>query len=305
MNVARPPTNIRVLPPGYRDGRLHLDDERLRVLQTDFDVASYTRNARGPISISGDVDLAPAARRDLGYLWRVEHEALGDLRTMLSSWTGNEARITAFLGTWAYERYWNARALSDLLTADGSPAPRPLPRRGLRARLIGAYVEYVLPGVSAVGGIVLGEPITAGHMARMAVHEGALQVAYRALLPRLDGAAHDAVAAVIERRESFVDFFRQEAAARVRRSPAERLSAAIAVGPHFVPMRPDGVPDPGEAETFGALFSSPEARSALVESDRAIASLLPGRPLPSVRAVRRSLRRPLIPRLSRSPHHGI
>ncbi|AQP45857.1 hypothetical protein RPIT_14435 [Tessaracoccus flavus] len=294
-----------MLPPGYRNGRLHLDDDKLRVLETDFDVAAYTRNARGPISVDGDVTLAPDARRDVGYLWRVEHEALGDLRKMLSSWTSNEARITAFLGTWAYERYWNARALRDLLTADGSPAPRPLPRRGLHARLVGAYVEYLLPGVSAIGGIVVGEPVTAGHMARMAVHEGGLQVAYRALLPRLDGAAHDVVADVIERRESFVDFFRQEAAARVRRSPAERLSAAIAVGPQFVPMRPDGVPDPGEAETFGALFSSREARSALVESDRAIASLLPGRPLPSVRAVRRRLRRPLIHRLTRSPHHGI
>lgn len=303
MPDARTAHHVRL--PGYRNGRLHLDDDSLRVLTTDFDVAAYTRDARGPIAVDGAATLSLEARRDLEYLWRVEHEALGDLRRLLSSWTGNEARITAFLGTWAYERYWNARALADLLTAEGGTPPRTLPRRGLHARLVAAYVEYLLPGVSAVGGLVVGEPVTAGHMARMAVHEGALQAAYGALLPRLDGAARAVVAEVIDRRGSFVSFFRQEATARIRRSAAERLSAAIAVGPQFVPLRPDGVPDPGEAQALASLFATPEARAALVDSDRAIGRLLPGHPSPSVRAVRRILRGTLTPRLIRSARHGV
>lgn len=288
--------------PGYTNGRLHLDRDSHRVVTTDFDVAAYTQNARGPIPVDGAVTLTDDARLDLAYLWRVEHEALGDMRRMLSSWTGNEARITAFLATWAYERYWNARALRDLLMADGGAEPKPLPRRGLHARAVGAYVEYLLPGVAAVGGIVVGEPVTAGHMARMAIHEGALQAAYRSLLPRLDGTARDVVAAVIDRREAFLDFFRQEAEARITRSRAERLSARIAVGPHFSPMRPDGVPDPDETRAFRSLFGAREAKSEVAASDDAIGRLLPGRPRPSVRTIRRLMRRPTSTRRS---GHGL
>lgn len=93
------PAHRRVNLPGYTDGRLHLDRDSLRVVTTDFDVAAYTRDARGPIPVDGAVTLTDDARLDLAYLWRVEHEALGDMRRMLSSWTGNEARITAFLAT--------------------------------------------------------------------------------------------------------------------------------------------------------------------------------------------------------------
>lgn len=291
----------RVTLPGYTDGRLHLDRDSLRVITTDFDVAGYTRNARGPMPVDGPVTLSDDARLDLAYLWRVEQEALGDMRKMLSSWTANEARITAFLATWAYERYWNARALRDLLIAvDAEPTRRP--RRGLHARAVAGYVEYLLPGVAAIGGIVVGEPVTAGHMARMAVHEGALQAAYRSLLPRLDGVARSTVLAVIERREAFLSFFRQEAEARITRSRAERLSAAVAVGPHFSPMRPDGVPDPDETRAFRSLFGPREAKSDVATSDDVIGRLLPGRPRPSVRTIRRLMRRPTTTRRS---GHGL
>ena len=282
----------RVDLPGYTDGRLHLDDDSLMVLTTSFDVGAYTRNARGPIKVDpAAVDLPDDVRFDLSYLWRVEQAALGDMRRMLASWTANEARITAFLGTWAYERYWNARALEDLLKAGGHPGPEPLPHKGLHARALAFYVEYLLPGVASIGGILVGEPVTAGHMARMAYHEGALQAAYRPLLPRLEGEARRVVSEIIDRRADFVSFFRKEAEARVRRSTPERLSARLAVIRTWSPLRPDGVPDPEETVAYRRLFGSRQAKAEVTASDRAIGRHLPGRPAPTVRAIRRAMGR--------------
>src|SRR5690625_6222002 len=61
---------------------------------------------------------------------------------MLATWTGNEARVTAFLATWLVERYWLASALRDLLPTDPADADDP-PHRpagvrgpaGVRARV--------------------------------------------------------------------------------------------------------------------------------------------------------------------------
>jgi len=276
----------RAHPPGYRNGRLHFHDPRHAVLVTDFDVADYTDNARGRIDVAIDaVHLDEQHRPALELCWRLEAGALGDMRRMLASWTGKEARITAFLATWAYERHWNARALRDLLEAGGRPRPATAHPQGLRTHLRHRYVEHLLPSVAAVSGMVVGEPATAGHMARMAVHEGALRVALRALEPRLDGVARDTVSEVIARRNAFVTYFREEATARIQRSAPERLSARFALGPWWSPFRIDDVPDPAEVAVLSSLFADESARAELAESDGVVGDLLPGRPAPSLSAV--------------------
>ena len=278
-------------PAGYRNGRLHFEP-KYKVLTTDCDVEAYTKEARGRIAVDADaVELDGEARADLHFLWRMEAAALGDMRAMLASWTGNEARITAFLATWAYERYWNARAARDLLEAVGEPTPELPPLEGLRPKLRHAYVENLLPIVAPVIGLVVREPATAGHMARMAVHEGALQVGYQALLPRLDGAARDVVAEIIDRRRTFIDFFRQEAVARIGRSSAERWSARVSLAWPWSSLRPDAVFHPDEGPRLRSLLREQRSRSALATSDAEIGHLLPGRPMPTMAAVRRSVRR--------------
>jgi hypothetical protein len=293
---------MRDLPPGYGpDGRLHLNETTSPVVLTDFDVDKYVKNARGRIAV-GESGLEMRGRdaRDLAFLWRLEVAALGEMRALLISWTGNETRITAFLATWAYERYWLARAERDLLTASGWPR-QATGRRPLTARVRSSYLDKVLPLVSPLVGSALGEPLTAGHMARMAIQEGALLAGLDALRARLEGEGSDVVGEIVRRRTDFVDYFRGEAVARIERSTAERLSAQVMLARPWAPLRAVGVADAAEVQALGSIFDTTAAVADLEASDRVLADRLPGRPTPALDLVRRARRRRR-PAPSRSSH---
>lgn len=279
------------LPPGYHDGHLHLDASIKRVVTTDFDVAKYAADARGriPVSATG-IEIDPRTARDLAYLWRLEVAALDEMRALLVSWTGHEARVTAFLATWAYERYWLARAERDVLTAAGRPLQTEA-RRSVAARVRAVYLDRVLPLTSPIVGQVVGETLTAGHMTRMAVQEGALRAALEALQVRLRGEAREVVAEVCRRRDAMVEFFREEAVARIERSVAEKTAALASLQWPWSPLRAVGVPDALEVVALGSIFDTPAALAGLQRSDAAIGDHLPGRPTPAVDLVRRALRR--------------
>lgn len=275
-------------PPGYDHGRLFSNSAHPTVLRTSFDVKAYTQRVRGHLEVPTEgVALDPDAARDLAYLWRLENAAISETRAVLASWTANEARITAFMATWAVERHWMARAIREVLEAAGRDMGPRAPLSPLAAAR-GVYVERALPIVAPLLGCVVKETVTAGHMARLAVQEGALRVAGLALLPRLHGAAAEAVAEVTRRREDIVAFYRAEALARTERSRAEALSARLQLGRPWAPLRVVGVPDPDEAAVLASIFAHDCARRDLALSDAAVTGALPGRPLPSVAQVTRA-----------------
>ncbi|AQP48363.1 hypothetical protein BW730_13475 [Tessaracoccus aquimaris] len=268
--------------PGYRDGRLHSIAGRPLTLFTDFDVAAYTRDARGRLGIAkakltgitGDV------RDDLAFLWRIESAALSETRALLASWTGNEGRITAFVATWAYERLWLAHAVRDLLTANGEPLPEPFERARLGARLRSWYDERVLPIVVPVWTSLVGESVAAGQMARIAVQEATMQAAYRSLIPRLEGEAARVVQEVVDRRDEIVRFFRLEASARITRSPQEARMARWHLQSGWRPFRVVGVADPDEERALASIFRTPEDQAAFESADADLRRLLMERPTP-------------------------
>ena len=281
-------------PPGYVDGRLFSAADDPIVLRTDFDVEAYQAEAKGYMDIDEfagpPAQLDSAVGRDLAFVWRLESTALAETRAMLSSWTANEARITAFIATWAFERYWMARASRDLLEQAGVPTGA-LRKPSLTGRVRDTYVERILPLVSPVLGGAVKEPITAGHMARMAIQEGAIDAAQTALLDRLTGKARTVLETVIARRVPMLDFFRTEATTRIARSRAEELSAAFHVAAPWSPLRSVGVPDPDEETALTSIFGSTQSWRRLVDSDRVVGRLLPGEPQPGVTQVRRAFSR--------------
>src|SRR5699024_3293172 len=104
-------------------GHLHFDGSIAPVLHTEVDVAAYVRRgtARLPVDtaqVEAEGPLGDEVRLTLGVLQRLEGSSLTESRAMLSTATGNEARITAFLATWQVDRFWQSRALRDLLTGD-------------------------------------------------------------------------------------------------------------------------------------------------------------------------------------------
>lgn len=266
-------------PPGYLHGRLHTFAGHPLTLHTEFDVAEYTRSSRGRIAVDRDaVHLTPDVRDDLAFLWRLDSAHLAETRALLATWTGNEARITAFVATWAFERLWLAHAVRDLLTAGGHQLPSPLRRATLRARARGFYVERGLPVVAPIWTSIAGESVTAGHMARLAIQEAAFQAAYLALLPRLDGEAGRVVEEIARRREEMIGFFRLEAAARIARSPQEARMAKLHLGRRWRPLRIVGVADPDEPRALTSIFRTDEDRRRLTEADAALRRLLAERP---------------------------
>ncbi|MFC0676197.1 hypothetical protein [Brachybacterium hainanense] len=301
------------LPPHLRPHQF-ADGTVAPVLTTDFDVSAYTRTAPGRIDVDAAALAAdpggledPVLRRDLAFLHRIQGSALAEARAMLSTWTGNEARITAFLATWLYERHWAADALSALLglTDEAAPAERagpgpaqprsdgpgprggsrrrglPRPHPGARARAF--YVAHGLPVLAPLWSGTLGERVSAGHMARMSILESSLAAAHRALLPRVQGEAHRVLETVVDRSAPARAFFRLEAIARVTRSRSEALTARtmlVLAGPIW---RIVGVRDGAEAEALASILSTAQARAEVRIAHEDITRFLPG---PFPRALR-------------------
>lgn len=283
---------------GPRQGRHdNFDGSVPPVVRTAFDVSAYTLDVGGRIPVDAAAinrdargDWAPLVtlRRDLDYLHRLESAALTETRTMYSSWTANEARITAFAASWMWERFWWARALRDVRAA--IPGPRELRRQdppppGLVHRARRLYVERALPLVGPAWTALAGEQVTAGHMARMSVQEGSLLAALHALSARLDTIpeAQRVIEEICRRREGSVDFFRQEAIARITRSRGEARTARLVLTVGGDPLRPAGQWIPHEHDARRSIFRTPEARAALHAARFEITRLLPGLDLPSPR----------------------
>ncbi|HEY8318000.1 MAG TPA: hypothetical protein VIG76_04165 [Amnibacterium sp.] len=187
-----------------------------------FDVRAYSLDAQGSLRtrLSGVGEPIDDALRDL---LRYLRERFGGTTTWLSlvlvTPTHKDARITAFLSTWAYERHWMSDAL--LALAGGVPAV-PVPR----GRVTSAF-ERLGPLREAVVANVHGRGLSAVHMTERVV-DGAL---LDALLTRAVALAPEAVAhdlehlrEVLERQQ---EFFLETAHARLAESGrAQRLTRA-------------------------------------------------------------------------------
>src|SRR5699024_2463376 len=269
-------------------GHLHFDASITPVLRTDVDVDAYVRRGTSRLGVdsallASERPLPEDLRLALGVLQRLEASALAESRAMLATATGSEARITAFLATWRVDRFWQSRALPDLLTGD-RPGERPVPRRRpgpLRAlRLL--YLDRVQPLLGPVWTGLAGESVAAGHMARMAVQEASLQAGLRAVSGRLSGEARRVTELVVDRHQASVDFFTAEAIARITRSRREALTARVVLSLGS-PLDGGGLPDPDLPAALTVLGGTAAERAALRRARYEITRLLPGPDVPDPR----------------------
>lgn len=265
-------------------GHVHFDETITPVLITDFDVDAYTRRGTDRLevdmaAIEADGPLGPQVRLALGVLQRLEGTALAESRAMLATTTGNEARITAFLATWHVDRFWQSRALRDVLEAGGGPEPADLPPPTAIQALRRLHVDQVQPLLTPLWNVLAGESLAAGHMARMAIQEASLQELLRALAELLDGEARRVVETVIDRHDAAVEFFTAEARARITRSRAEAVTAR-AVLSLLSPLAGGYLMDPALRPALAVLGTEAPHRAALRRARFEITRLLPGPDLP-------------------------
>ncbi|MGO2557434.1 hypothetical protein [Brachybacterium sp.] len=283
--LSTPDPHATIPVRGPYAGHLHFDASITPVVRTDVDVAAYARrgSSRLPVDtalldsegpVDGDLRLA------LEVLQRLESSAVAESRAMLATATGNEARITAFLATWMVDRFWQSRALRDLLTGD-SPTERPQHRRrpGLLHALRRIQLDRIQPLLSPVWTGLAGEAVAAGHMARMAVQEASLQAALTAVSRRLTGEARRVTELVVDRHQAAVDFFTAEAIARLTRSPREAATARVLLSLGS-PLAGGGLPDPDLRSALAVIGATAADRAALHRARFEITRLLPGPDLP-------------------------
>src|SRR5687768_15495179 len=90
-----------------------------------FDVRAFTRTAQGnlrdglELASFETVPLAPDVVRVIAVLRDLESATMAHLRNVLVTPTHKDARVTAFLVTWAFEKFWIADALGAIVEANG------------------------------------------------------------------------------------------------------------------------------------------------------------------------------------------
>jgi hypothetical protein len=189
-----------------------------------FDVRAFTRTAQGRFSDELDLDLfatkplTSADRAQVRFLARVEGASMDHFRDVLMTATHKDARVTAFLVTWAYERQWLADALNAVLAAHGEPAAGESPEGEPRRRLSERRARRG-PLWRALGSIRQGEAVVAAHVTLGLVDEWVMAAAYEAVAECADNGTLtkvlDRITAVRLRHQ---EFFATEADRRLRES---------------------------------------------------------------------------------------
>ncbi len=254
----------------------------------EFNVREFARTAVGSHRSSLDLGyftdhpLTPDAVVLVDYLAGLERSTLQYLRGVLVTPTHKDARVTAFLVTWAYEKYWIADALEAIVNAHpqsrSSAADRPHPVR----KAFRALAERVQPIRESIVANALGEDVVAVHTMTGAIDEWVTQVAYARLAERAGNTELTRVVAdVLKVKERHELFFAAQSRDRFARSPkAARLARRRLSSIHW----PIGSVDQSDEVTFGFYRALLDART-VAEIDQRIDSY-PG--LSGLRLVHRS-----------------
>jgi hypothetical protein len=144
----------------------------------DFDVRGYANEAHASYREFlnlGAYKLQPLSAetlRVLRYLQVVERGTMTHLRSVLVTATHKDSRVTAFLITWAFEKYWIADAVDQVIRAnEGGEADRTPFRTPVERTIRESIVANIV-----------GLPMIAVHTSLGAVDEWLMQAAYRRLI---------------------------------------------------------------------------------------------------------------------------
>jgi len=149
-----------------------------------FDVREFARTARGSHRAELDLSAITAAGVDadaarlIRTLRDLERLTMERMRNLLVTATHKDARVTAFLTTWAFEKFWVADALDAVLEASGHDLASPEgPRRRSRAE----RAERRGPIARAIAGNIAGPELVAAHVTTGLIDEWVTTAAYRRL----------------------------------------------------------------------------------------------------------------------------
>ena len=246
--------------------------DNMLVPAPDFDVRDFARTAAGSHRDSLNLEayatdpLGASTLRILGYLHNVERATMTHLRGVLVTATHKDARITAFLTTWAFEKYWIADAFEQI-----GLAHQPEGTDVDRAPFITPSERTIRESIVAN---IIGVPMIAVHMTLGTIDTWLSQAAY-ARLATLE--QHPQLTQTIERFTALKDrqltFFEAQARFRLTESAQARKITRKRITKTPWPIGAKAEPREETAFFFDRLFGS--ARELVAELDARI-DTLPG-----------------------------
>jgi hypothetical protein len=261
-----------------------------------FDVRAFARTAQG--NMREEIDTAEYAERRLPndvlmalrFLRDLEASTMAHLRNVLVTATHKDARVTAFLVSWAFEKFWIADAVQMVLEANDAGTRAQADSTAARHDRIEAP-DRRGPVMRAISAMRIGTPIVAVHMASGLIDDWITRAAYeRAVEVAESPSLTKTVAKLLGIKQRHSEFFEEEARRRLSSTPRAVRLANRTLGHLAWPLGSIGSSD--ETRTFFEQFTfggaEGAARAGAIE--RGIASL------PGVSAaVARDVRERLVP----------
>jgi hypothetical protein len=240
-----------------------------------FDVREFARTARGSHRAEMDLagltpdDVDADAARLIRILRDLEGSTMHRMRNLLVTATHKDARVTAFLTTWAFEKYWIADALTAVLEATGHPTDSP---DGMLRSSRAERADRRGPVRRAIAGNIAGPKLVAAHVTIGLIDEWVTSVAYRRL-GELAGRLQAVVAMVLEVKDRHIAFLAEEAQRRLTESGRARSLAAKTVKQTAWPV--GATERPAEDRTFfeTLVFGGKEGAARASELAASIAGL--------------------------------
>jgi hypothetical protein len=237
----------------------------------DFDVRDFARTASGnhrdqlDLSAYVDAPLSPETLRTLAYLRDIERATMSHLRGVLVTATHKDARVTAFLTTWAFEKFWIADALDAIVEAHDESGSKP-------ETVIRTAGEHTIR--ESIIGNIIGVPMTAVHMTIGTVDEWLMQAAY-ARVAELEPNAEltSTMELIISVKARQLLFFEAQSRYRLLRSPRSRSLTRRRLAKTPWPIGAKAQPKADTAFFFDRLFAS--SRATVVNLDARV-DTLPG-----------------------------
>lgn len=230
----------------------------------DFDVRAFARTAAGnhrddlDLAAYVDAPLTAETLRALAYLRDIERATMSHLRGVLVTATHKDARVTAFLTTWAFEKFWIADALDAIVEAHNEAEAKP-------QTVIRTAGEHTIR--ESIVGNIIGVPMTAVHMTVGTVDEWVTQTAY-ARIAELQ--PHHELARTIESllavKERQLLFFEAQARYRLLHSPRSRSITRRRLAKTPWPIGAKAQPGEDTAFFYDYLFASSPATIANLDN---------------------------------------
>lgn len=262
--------------------------------RTRFDVREFARTARGnhrdelQLADYASAPLSAESVRMVRYLGRLENATMEHLRNLLVTATHKDARVTAFLVTWAFEKFWIADALDAVLEANGAQRFQDAAEGKVQKRR-SESADRRGPIRRAVSAIRLGVPIIAVHTTTGLIDEWITRAAYVRLAAQSKSAAlASTISLILDVRKRHEDFFDDESRRRLSSdSRAARLVRKTLLSASW----PIGAVDRAEDDRAffeNYVFAGEAGAASIAEIEARVASL-PGLDDRSGEAVARKL----------------